>query len=293
MSLLRDYLRVSRRFPCRMCGKPDWCLNGAPGGDREDCCICQRIESEFRVGEAGALHRVGTGQPSAQIARIGEAWRPPPHSPPDFEALQRRLAAGSGPELLHPLAQGLGVPGTALKRLGTAGVTGPTLRLVNVYRGPVAWTTPMRRPDGFIIGVRVRVPDGSKFCVRGSKLGLFIPAALSVEGERLFVAEGESDTAALLAVGIDAIGRPGCRSVVRHTLSFVRTARPCEVVVVLDNDGPGRDGGRALAGELSRRTPFRISTLTPPVDFKDVRDWIIAGASGAQVRGRIRAGRAS
>ena len=45
---------VSKKDPCPVCGKPDWCLVAADGS----AAICQRIEQGSRkhCGEAGWLH---------------------------------------------------------------------------------------------------------------------------------------------------------------------------------------------------------------------------------------------
>ena len=52
----REWLRVSKRNPCPVCGKPDWCLISQDG----KAAICARIESDNPVGNmsAGWLHKL-------------------------------------------------------------------------------------------------------------------------------------------------------------------------------------------------------------------------------------------
>ena len=53
--------------------------------------------------------------------------------------------------------------------------------------------------DGNVWGIRIRRPDGAKFSIKGGKEGLFIPEEFG--GDRLLIAEGPTDTAALLDLG--------------------------------------------------------------------------------------------
>ncbi|MBA7626883.1 hypothetical protein ES703_34341 [subsurface metagenome] len=52
LALPRAESRVTKEKPCPVCAKPDWCLYDASLG----IALCQRIESDRRVGEAGWVH---------------------------------------------------------------------------------------------------------------------------------------------------------------------------------------------------------------------------------------------
>jgi hypothetical protein len=52
-----DWKRVSRRRPCPVCGRPDWCLFTGPE-DAPTAAICARTESPKAAGSAGWLHRL-------------------------------------------------------------------------------------------------------------------------------------------------------------------------------------------------------------------------------------------
>ena len=56
MTLLQDFVRVTRRHPCLVCGKGGWCLASRDDPADPSLVICARKESGTRWGEAGWLH---------------------------------------------------------------------------------------------------------------------------------------------------------------------------------------------------------------------------------------------
>lgn len=92
------------------------------------------------------------------------------------------------------------------------------------------------------------------------------------------ICEGESDLAAALTLGFEGIGRPGTWEARKEIVAFFGgclTACPC---ITADNDPhlAGQEGAEALADELvAAGLPCRV--LTPPADFKDLRDWLTRG----------------
>lgn len=93
------------------------------------------------------------------------------------------------------------------------------------------------------------------------------------------ITEGESDLAAALTLGFEGIGRPGAREGAKEIVAFFRgclTACPC---ITGDNDPDhltGQEGAEVLAEALvGAGVPCRI--LTPPADFKDLREWLTRG----------------
>lgn len=249
--------RVTRNEPCPICGKPDWCGVSADGA----AVRCMRVESD-RVSNGGWVHRLGS-----EVAGV-TVMRPVPVVMPraDLGELAQRWALDLGPSRLEPFADTLGIAIEGLVSLGI-GWTGS------------AWSFPMRNVERRVVGIRLRAPDGSKFAVRGSKDGCFVPASRS-QGPLLFP-EGATDAAALLGLGFDVAGRPSCTGALRHCMQFGR-GRDC--VVVADDDAPGRRGAEQLAASL---LPIAVSVklVVPPA--KDVRDWIRAGATRQDVEAWI------
>lgn len=101
-------------------------------------------------------------------------------------------------------------------------------------------------------------------------------------GGRLLVCEGPTDTAALLDLGLSAVGRPSCSGGVKLLVELVKQRRPAEVVIVADGDAPGQRGaGNQAAVLVAYCAAVRI--IAPPVGIKDAREWKRRGATAADV----------
>ena len=106
-----------------------------------------------------------------------------------------------------------------------------------------AYTFPMRASNGAVIGIRLRTPDGNKFAVKGAGAGLFYVGEPPSHGS-VYVAEGPTDTLALHQIGLPAVGRPSCNGG-----GILLTKMLCwkhDVVIVADNDKPGKQGQSPL-----------------------------------------------
>ncbi|MCY2929852.1 MAG: hypothetical protein NTV86_10235 [Planctomycetota bacterium] len=145
----------------------------------------------------------------------------------------------------------------------------------------------MSDDSGKVLGIRLRFPDGRKLAVPGGREGLFIPQGLAYSGP-LLVAEGPTDTAALLDLGYEAIGRPCCTGGVGHCIEIVRGHQPLAVVIVADADAPGQRGAEALATAI---LPYAASVrvIQPPEGVKDAREWKRVGGTQADVSAAIEA----
>jgi len=261
-----QFQRVSKKRPCPICGKADWCLVSSDGA----VAVCQRIEAGAikRCGDAGWLHRLNELSNS-----------PNPHSchrvtlntrsvqATDLEEYAAHSVCRASSNLISRLAADLGVSAESLRKLSVGWDGG-------------AWVFPMRDHEGRIIGIRRRFPDGAKRAVLGSRNGLFIPTDLRLTGQ-LLIAEGESDCAALLSLDLNCIGRPSCLSGGR-LLSKLAHGR--DTVIVADRDDPGQRGAARLASVLICHCPS-VRIVTPPA--KDARDWIRGGAKHDDVASAI------
>ena len=142
-------------------------------------------------------------------------------------------------------------------------------------------TWPMLNADGIIIGIRLRGPvSKDKSSVKGGLGGLFYdPIAMaSIEhGERVWITEGASDTAAGLTLGLHTAGVPSASGSCDMVESLGHRLRPCEWVIVGDNDKAGTKGVLKLRTELAIVAPVRI--IYPPEGIKDLREWLGRGLS--------------
>jgi hypothetical protein len=147
----------------------------------------------------------------------------------------------------------------------------------------------MTNPAGNILGVRLRRETGFKFSVAGGKEGLFIPIESGFQTAPLLIAEGPTDTAALLDMGFaSVVGRPSCAGGIKLLVELVRRGRGPEVVVVADGDEPGRSGADDLASVLVAYAAT-VRTVVPPEGVKDARGWLRAGGRRQDVEAAIRA----
>ena len=241
--------------------------------------ICARVESDKRVGDQGAgwlhvLRRDGPTWPEWKrtVHVAARQVGPEPSAPPavDFGDLAARALASTDDAQRERFAAALGVSAASLRRLGAGWL--PDRR---------AWAFPMRDARGRVLGIRLRYRNGRKLSIKGSKEGLFLPDDLHA-GSRLLVCEGPTDTAALLDLGFDAVGRPSCTGGTKHIVALAKRLRPVEIAIIADHDEPGQKGADRLAAALLAYVPI-VRVVIPPPGVKDARDWKRAGATAADV----------
>lgn len=250
--------RVTRSEPCPICKHPDWCLI-----DKErTAVICPRVESPKKCGEAGWLHRL-TDTPVDYTVRHFEKKR----IKPGVEMSRLNvLYVGSVEKwkLDHHAAQ-LGLSSSSMVAAG-----------VGYAKGHKAWSFPMRSGDGEVIGIRLRREDGSKFAVRGSRNGLFLPTRPLKQRSVLFIVEGPTDLAAMIHLGFeDTIGLPFNRGGSAEIRRLLPKVNPVSVVIIADADGPGMTGALELTEKIGRRWCRDI--IRPPGGHKDIRKYLQAG----------------
>lgn len=275
-----QWIRVSSRgVHCPICShlhsNQSWCLVKRDG----TAAICPRVaEGSVRdLGEAGYLHELGSPIELAPHAlnprrRPGsQAWLDPRTSSMQYQGKVEE-------DVLAAFAEHLGVTPASLKRLG-----------IGWSDRHQAWTFPMSNGQGRVIGIRLRSPDGDKWCIRGSRQGLFIPRDLNGEGE-LMICEGPTDLAYLLDIGYDAIGRPSNTGGVNHLIEYLSTHRR-DVVICRDADPRGSRAdqttrlGVSKLGSRVAKLGLSIKVIAP-IKGKDIRAW---SPSRAVIQSKINA----
>jgi len=251
------YNRVSRQMPCPVCKKPDWCLVS-------DCgkfAICQRTESNRKKGAAGWEHSLD-GQKFSPPKQVVKTLRNP-HNKLAIQKIYQNLDFSD--KALLPLAEKLKVSLDSLKNLG-------------VGKSAQAWDFPMYDDGLELIGIKRRNLEGKKWCATGSRLGLYVPKFFN-RFCRAIILEGESDTAAMLSKGYNAVGRPNTTAGIPCLIQLTRNQ---ETVILADNDTPKKrqDGtiffpGQESAYKLRQRLGTRSCVVVCPM--KDARLWINSG----------------
>lgn len=287
-----DTLHGKHGRPCPKCGGLD---RYSPMNDLAQrgavlCRSCFHATTEPRSGDGIATLRWWLGCNAADAIRWLSCFlglSAGDHAPVVNRPIERRLSIpeqsvtperfrlmaevwrrNMRPNYLQRAAYLLGLPVDPLERLGVGWV--PEHR---------ATSWPMRDDTGGVIGVRLRCPTtAKKWAVKSSRAGLFFPLELlQVERpERLTVCEGPTDTAAMLAVGLHAVGVPSAGGSIDLLLALCRRLRPEYLQVMADADGPGAAGAERIADALVIVAPVAIVS---PAFGKDSRDWVIRGAS--------------
>ena len=248
------WIRCKKSRPCPVCKKLDWC------GITEDGKVvrCMRIESS-NPSNGGWIHYLD------EPIKYKHIKIPKPKPVKDFTQFNCQCIEAL--VNIEKVADELGVSVRSLERLDTG------------WYGNVTW--PMRDENDKVIGIRVRASDGKKWCVPGSRTGVFWPENID-DVDVLLLSEGPTDTAALLTLDYAAAGRPSCSGGV-EILKAKLSRRKRYVVVVADNDEaklrpdgseffPGQEGACKTAEALSKYTKG-IKIVVPPV-YKDVRRWL-------------------
>lgn len=288
---MSHFVRVNKSNLCPICGAANWCTLSADGAIAK----CMReSEGSFKSEEDGSglahFHRLTETpvKPGARFERKVKQSELPPHVPA-MEKLATR-AQLIGVKRINQLAESLGVKPRSLAALGVGWVTASELQDHDTpCSGAGCYTFPMRNHLEEVCGVRLRKPDGYKYSVKGGHNGFFSPITLPDRRARLYVVEGPTDTAALLSMGLMAVGRPSNTGGSKLIRELCKAHGVVMVTAIVDRDAPGSRaakntmrGVRALAAELeSVRCLTRM--IRPPRDIKDVRAWLNAGATAADI----------
>lgn len=122
------------------------------------------------------------------------------------------------------------------------------LEILNLGWDSEAFTWPMRNEFFEVTGIQRRFMDRKKRSVKGSQLGCIIPDTIDFS-DVILVCEGVSDTATVLDLGFEAIGRPGACTCYEIAASVLTG---CKALIIPDNDVAGIKGARALAREVTK-----------------------------------------
>ena len=254
------WLHISKDRPCEACGKPDWCTRTDDGA--VFCMRADEIPPGWRLVKRGTkggmiLRRKGDKGTGKCAPRHIAAPERGEHVPVrNWGALAKHFQRAATAALIAELADSLHLSVASLTALN-----------VGYDAKRAAYTFPMSIA-GKVVGIRTRPIGGERpRSIFGSKTGLFVPTTYDADAT-LFVCEGESDTAALLTVGLNAVGRASCLD---GEKALRAQGHKAGLVIVGDNDDEGRAGAKRL-GEA-----FKSPVVFPPAEFKDVRAMLVAG----------------
>ncbi len=157
-----------------------------------------------------------------------------------------------------------------------------------------AFVFPERSATSAIVGFTLRYTDGTKRNHGGR--GLTLPttptpamaaddANGTVDTSMIFAPEGASDTLAMLAMNLHAVGRPSNTGGVDYLIELWRSVPLTrKLVIVAENDAkpdgrwPGRDGAERTAKRIADALSRTVYIVFPPPGAKDVRAMVQAEA---------------
>lgn len=282
--LLDQFPRTRKGRPCPICGREDWCLVEYDGAGEVTRALCKRVASDRQWRQAGSLHVLRDTPLRARPRGPRQITLEPRRT---YGELVAEMEHGLEPDRRHRFAASLGVSVDSLRRLRVGFAHWDAMHQLGLRPSRGAFTFPMVDHRARAIGVRVRLEGGKKLCVKGSALGMFVPQDLDATGV-VFIAEGESDTAALLTLGVEALGIPGAGLCGELVAKLARERSMKDVVVVADGDDKGQHTAEQLARALAVLVPS-VRLVTPPT--KDVRDWLRAGATAIDLVALVAAAR--
>lgn len=247
-------IRATKHRPCPICGKAKYCVLT----DTEWVLCGFTSQGAVKKVSTGWWHYLGAIKPIDAKPPRGQAVKPPVKFDP-----KTYLQADPDSQQVNRLAAVLKLPTEALVRIGCRYVRSDTFAF------------PMYDASRQIIGIKFRTLVGRKWCAPGSRLGVYLPTAIATYGlpqdGTVYIAEGESDCAALLAAGFwPVIGRPSVNSGA-DILCQLLADRP--VVLFVDRDF--NQIGLTEALKLAKRLKRAKIVYNPA--YKDVRDWFNNG----------------
>jgi hypothetical protein len=168
------------------------------------------------------------------------------------------------------LAQTLGVSAESLVQLR-----------VGWNRWDRYWSFPEMDGGGHVIGINARYESGQKKRLFGSRSGLTHADSWNVGEGPILLPEGASDTAALMTIGLNAVGRPSNAGGVDLLIDLLFEIPIQRGIVVIgerdkktDGKWPGRGGAISTATRLAEAFERPIDWAFPPDNAKDSRAWL-------------------
>jgi hypothetical protein len=266
---------ASTSNPCPVCDGTHGCSTGEDG-----LIFCRRRQGSVQgfvyLGQAKGDPQWGMyrheGDPTRsngqeeRFQRQSSANGRNPRRRINWVALLQEQRLALTPERRDELALSLELPPASLTSLAIGYcVTGP-----HADHGP-CWTFPETDATGKVIGIMCRYVDGKKMCWPGSTRGLTIPIDWQKRPGPILCPEGASDTLALTALGLPAIGRPSNTGGVVLLATLFSSLPSDRQIIILgeydpkdDGKWPGRDGAVKTAIELGKRLNRPVQWALPP-----------------------------
>lgn len=293
-----EWIRVRRGQPCPVCEGETWCTVSGDGA----VVHCMRAQSEKPLESGGWLHKREGTKVIAFLQRKKEPEQRPV------------IRWGVEAERMYEATKAASTRAELARELG---VSVESLELLNVGWGADRSefaSFPMRDMRQRFCGIVRRYKDGAKKTMKWSRNGLFHAKRFLDFGGPILVAEGGSDVAALMSMGLCGVGRPSNTGGVPMLISLLKLseAKRRTVIVLAELDAkpekrgrhdwcpadcsgcghcwPGLFGAIETAARLSKALEKNVAFRFPPDGAKDVRAWVNThGLNGRRFLAGLRA----
>jgi hypothetical protein len=277
---------VTKGQPCELCGTTKGCSTGSDG-----LYFCQHSR-----GDVSAFVEIGPCRRNTHFHMYRKVGDPllyknqgaAERSTPPQGRKEERLENQGNDALVEKaktfvaqfsqasrdeLAERLGLPESCFSAL-------PLLGAYPRERNGACWIFPEVNGQGVLIGLTRRWRNGQKASMLGSKRGICMPKGWHDGDGPIFMPEGASDTLTLVALGLNALGRPSDSAGTKHLVDALDSLDKTRSLVVLgendakaDGSWPGRDNARVTARALQELLKRKVFWTLPPNGAKDVREW--------------------
>lgn len=217
---MSEWKRASRREPCQVCNKPDYCTRTVDG----TAARCMRVESEKpsagKDGTMGWIHVLANPLPPVTATKTIP-------KKPDWT---KECRAMFDHEKSHD------------KRCAIADSLSVSVESLELLRVGVGWdewnnaefsSWPSRDHNGRCIGYVRRYSDGAKRTNEGGSTGVFYTSDWFSRPGPLWVVEGGSDVAACETAGLAAIGRASNTHGGEYIKRMVKQCCPDKKIIVV------------------------------------------------------------
>lgn len=143
-----------------------------------------------------------------------------------------------------------------------------------------AYTIPMYIPNKGIVGIQLRYEDGSKSCIEGSQLGLFM--SLTNIEHPVVICEGFSDSAVATDLGFFGIGLPSAQIGHSFAQDWLVDNKVTSVTIVSDNDQAGQKSSLKMKRLCEQKDID--SRIILPEPYKDLRQFYISNGREKTIR---------
>ena len=266
---------VTASSPCPVCNGGHKCSVGDDG-----LIVCGRTQ-----GPVAGFRCLGPAEGDPQFTLYRPKGKTPLTSPAtnnnkatnepvvDWEDKATHYARLLTPRAAEELAENLGLPEGVVEQFGIG--WDPKLE---------CWLFPERDAAGDTVGLCRRYRDSRKRFLAGGSRGLsFITPFSKSELSPIFLPEGATDTLALTAMGLIAVGARSATAGVEQLAALLEDVPAKRPIIVLgendrkpDGRWPGKEGAVATATALAQRLNRSIQFAFPPDGAKDVRAWLHA-----------------